>query len=40
MDKPTSSNTIVEITAWLDANHIDHTGKTTKDDLLALVPVK
>ncbi|WP_461244464.1 hypothetical protein [Secundilactobacillus muriivasis] len=36
--KPTDSNTIDEITAWLDAHSIDHTGKTLKADLLALVP--
>jgi hypothetical protein len=36
--KPTDSNTIAEITAWLDAHNIDHTGKTVKADLLALVP--
>lgn len=36
--KPTDANTIAEITAWLDAQGIDHTGKTLKADLLALVP--
>ncbi|WP_373880036.1 hypothetical protein [Levilactobacillus brevis] len=37
--KPTDSNTVAEITAWLDAHTIDHTGKSVKADLLALVPV-
>ncbi|WDF81817.1 hypothetical protein PQ472_07745 [Lacticaseibacillus pabuli] len=36
--KPTDSNTVSDITAWLDAHSIDHTGKTLKADLLALVP--
>lgn len=36
--KPTDANTIADITAWLDAHSIDHTGKTVKADLLALVP--
>ncbi|ANK60030.1 hypothetical protein [Loigolactobacillus backii] len=34
--KPTDTNTVAEITAWLDAHSIDHTGKTAKADLLAL----
>lgn len=38
--KPTSANTIAEITAWLDEKGIDHTGKTTKEDLLALIPAE
>lgn len=38
--KPTDANTVAEITAWLDAHTIDHTGKTVKADLLALVPVE
>lgn len=38
--KPTDTNTVAEITAWLDAHSIDHTGKTVKADLLALVPVE
>lgn len=38
--KPTDTNTITEITAWLDAHSIDHTGKTAKADLLALVPAE
>lgn len=38
--KPTDSNTIAEITAWLDAHSIDHTDKTVKADLLALVPAE
>lgn len=36
--KPTSANTIAEITAWLDEKGIDHTGKTTKEELVALIP--
>lgn len=36
--KPTDANTVDEITSWLDAHTIDHTGKTLKADLLALVP--
>jgi len=36
--KPTDSNTVAEITSWLDAHSIDHSGKTLKADLLALVP--
>ncbi|KRK40804.1 hypothetical protein [Loigolactobacillus bifermentans] len=36
--KPTDANTVADITAWLDAHSIDHTGKTVKADLLALVP--
>jgi len=35
--KPTDSNTVAEITSWLDAHSIDHSGKTLKADLLALV---
>lgn len=35
--KPTDANTVEEIKAYLDKNHIDYTGKTTKSDLLALV---
>lgn len=35
--KPTDANTIAEITEYLDAKQIDHTGKTAKADLLALV---
>lgn len=38
--KPTDSNTVSEITAWLDAHSIDHTDKTLKADLLALVPAE
>lgn len=38
--KPTDANTVAEITAWLDAHSIDHTGKTVKADLLALVPAE
>ena len=38
--KPTSANTVAEITAWLDDHDIDHTGKTVKADLLALIPSK
>ncbi len=38
--KPTDSNTVAEITTWLDAHAIDHTGKTVKADLLALVPAE
>lgn len=37
-NKPTEANTIPEIKAWLTAHSIDFTGKTTKPDLLALVP--
>lgn len=36
--KPTDTNTVADITAWLDAHNIDHAGKTLKADLLALVP--
>jgi len=36
--KPTTTQTVAEITAWLKAHSIDTTGKTTKDDLLGLVP--
>lgn len=35
--KPTKASTVEDIKAYLDANDIDYTGKTTKDDLLALV---
>lgn len=35
--KPTSANTVAEIKAYLDAKGIDYTGKTKKEDLLALV---
>lgn len=35
--KPTNANTVAEIKAYLDANHIDYAGKTKKDELLALV---
>lgn len=35
--KPTEASTVEEIKAYLDKNHIDYTGKTTKSDLLALV---
>ncbi|WP_268870365.1 hypothetical protein [Companilactobacillus nodensis] len=38
--KPTDSQTVAEITDWLDAHSIDHTGKTVKADLLALVPTE
>lgn len=38
--KPTDANTVADITAWLDAHTIDHTGKTLKADLLALVPAE
>lgn len=37
-NKPTEANTIPEIKEWLTAHSIDFTGKTTKTDLLALVP--
>lgn len=37
-NKPTEANTIPEIKEWLTAHGIDFTGKTTKTDLLALVP--
>lgn len=36
--KPTEANTIPEIKEWLSTQGIDFTGKTTKADLLALVP--
>lgn len=36
--KPTNADTIAVITAWLDANGIEHSGVTLKADLLALVP--
>lgn len=35
--KPTESNTVDEIKAWLTAHNVDFTGKTIKADLLALV---
>ncbi|KRL89860.1 hypothetical protein [Lactobacillus kalixensis] len=35
--KPDAKSTVEEIKAYLDANHIDYTGKTKKDELLALV---
>lgn len=35
--KPTTANTIADITAYLDAKKIDHAGVTAKADLLALV---
>ena len=38
--KPTDTNTVADITAWLDAHSIDHSGKTLKADLLALVPAE
>lgn len=38
--KPTETNTVDEITAWLDKHDIDHTGVTLKADLLALVPTE
>lgn len=38
--KPTAKQTVAEITAWLDAHKIDHTGVTIKDDLLKKVPVE
>lgn len=37
-NKPTEANTIPEIKEWLTVHGIDFTGKTTKTDLLALVP--
>lgn len=37
LTKPTASSTIPEITAYLDAKGIDHTGVTKHDDLFALV---
>lgn len=36
--KPSSANKVEEIKAWLTANDIDYAGKTTKADLLDLVP--
>lgn len=36
--KPTDAQTVDQIKAWLTAHKIDFTGKTTKADLLALVP--
>lgn len=36
--KPTEASTVEEIKAYLDAHGIDYTGKTKKEDLLALVP--
>jgi len=38
VEKPTDANTVAEITAWLDEKGIDHTGKTSKEDLVALIP--
>lgn len=38
--KPTDANTVADITAWLDAHNISHSGVTAKADLLALVPSK
>ncbi len=35
--KPNANNTVEEIKAYLDKNSIDYTGKTKKEDLLALV---
>ena len=35
--KPNENNTVDEIKAYLDKNHIDYTGKTKKDELLTLV---
>jgi len=35
--KPTAASSLEEIKAYLDKNHIDYTGKTKKDELLALV---
>ena len=35
--KPNANNTVEEIKAYLDKKSIDYTGKTKKDDLLALV---
>ncbi|GAA3626412.1 hypothetical protein GCM10022297_01170 [Lactobacillus hamsteri] len=37
LPKPTKDSKISEIKAYLDAKGIDYTGKTLKDDLLALV---
>lgn len=36
--KPTDANTVADITAWLDAHNVSHSGVTAKADLLALVP--
>ena len=36
-NKPTDSNTVVEIKAWLDAASISYSGVTLKADLLVLV---
>lgn len=38
--KPTTDQTVAEIKAWLDNQKIDYTGKTSKDDLLSLVPAE
>ena len=38
--KPTAAQTVDQIKAWLTAHSIDFTGKTLKDDLLALVPAE
>ena len=35
--KPNANNTVEEIKAYLDKKSIDYTGKTKKEDLLALV---
>ena len=35
--KPNANNTVEEIKAYLDKAGIDYTGKTKKDELLALV---
>lgn len=36
-DKPNENNTVEEIKAYLDTNHVDYTGKTKKEELLALI---
>lgn len=36
-EKPTTSNTVAEITAYLDENNIDYDGVTKKQDLLDLI---
>ncbi|MBO3081455.1 HeH/LEM domain-containing protein [Lactobacillus delbrueckii] len=35
--KPTSSNTVADIKAYLDAHNISYASNSTKDQLLALV---
>lgn len=35
--KPTTSNTVAEVTAYLDENNIDHDGVTKKQELLDLI---